>query len=704
MYTKQCDEAQGGISAGGEYVSPMRFTALLALLAIGLPAGGLGQSCPPGPTALVLSGGGAKGLAHIGVIRALDSLGIRPDLVVGTSMGAVIGAMYASGYSGKQIDSLSRSLPLSQLFRTYSPQVPSSLGPLQPIIVWEQRPGSGFVVQRSSVLEPEVNALLNAGMLRGNLLARGNFDSLPIPFRAVATDLLSGTSVVFRSGDLARAVRASAAIPLLFDPERINGRYLGDGGLSANVPVGVARAAGAARLIVSYTTERRPDSLDLGSPFTVIDLLVGNLFRQSPDSLSDRDVAIRPDVDGFRSLNFSTGAVAALIDHGYQAAAIALRGASCLPPAHQVNQPSLPGFVGRISIADRRAGDSAYVARKLGLVPGSGLKLPELRSQLRSLGSMGRYEALWLYPTGRGDTVSFSLTPGRTPIRVLGAGAVYDNDLGGKVWLGAVDRGVGSDVLETSATALLGELGQEAMLGLRWRSFLGQFATPVIQIGGGRRLVRRFQSGAEQPSLELHQAALLVGAEREWRGGWRGIAGFEGLLWSEPGRRGQHAAGVRLQMMKIGSSAEPLFHFDASSNEQYRRLELAGIATVTFGRLKLRPRIHYGIGESLPIQFGFPLGGEVEGFAGRHIGEDRSLQEASAGLVILHPLIGAVNLRIEPMVGAVGDASRLLPRGNPVAGVRVGLNLATSLGPIRVEYGVSDGKRNALLVRLGRWF
>ena len=96
------------------------------------------QQCHAPRTALVLSGGGAKGLAHIGVLRVLDSLGIRPDLVVGTSMGAVVGALYASGYSGRELDSLARVVPLAALFRTYQPLAPRSLGILQPLVVWEQ--------------------------------------------------------------------------------------------------------------------------------------------------------------------------------------------------------------------------------------------------------------------------------------------------------------------------------------------------------------------------------------------------------------------------------------------------------------------------------------------------------------------------------------------------------------------------------------
>ena len=177
-------------------------------------------------------------------------------------MGAVVGALYASGYSGRELDSLARVVPLAALFRTYQPLAPRSLGILQPLVVWEQGE-RGFAVQSASVVEAEANALVNAAMLRGNLLARGNFDSLPIPFRAVATDLAHRETVVLRSGDLAQAVRASAAVPLLFAPERREGRFLADGGLSANVPVAVAprRRRGTSH---RRGRDRAPDRLHRG--------------------------------------------------------------------------------------------------------------------------------------------------------------------------------------------------------------------------------------------------------------------------------------------------------------------------------------------------------------------------------------------------------------------------------------------------------
>jgi hypothetical protein len=149
--------------------------------------------------------------------------------------------------------------------------------------------------------------------------------------------------------------------------------------------------------------------------------------------------------------------------------------------------------------------------------------------------------------------------------------------------------------------------------------------------------------------------------------------------------------------------AEPLFQLQAAANSEYRRVEVEGIATIRFGRLRVRPRARFGLGESLPEQLKFVFGG-VDGFAGRHIGESRSEREVFGSLVFLHPIKGPLLLRIEPMIGATGGAGGWLPDGDAIVGIRMGLNLTTGLGPIRVEYGVSEGNREGLLVRLGRWF
>src|ERR1041385_7546473 len=165
----------------------LRRTCLLAALAAG-PADS--QQCPPGPPCLVLGGGGAKGFAHVRVLRTLDSLGVRPDLVVGTSIGAIVGALYASGLSGRQIDSLTRALPLVEVVRTVANRAPHVWGSLLPLVLWEEGP-RGFAVATEGVHELRTSAVLNRILLEGNLRARGDFDRLPIRFRAVATDLKS---------------------------------------------------------------------------------------------------------------------------------------------------------------------------------------------------------------------------------------------------------------------------------------------------------------------------------------------------------------------------------------------------------------------------------------------------------------------------------------------------------------------------------
>src|ERR1043166_632762 len=305
---------------------PMLVVALLAA------APARAQQCPPGPLALVLAGGGAKGFAHVGVLRALDSLGVRPELVVGTSIGAIVGALYAGGLSGREIDSLTRALPLVDVVRTIANRTPHVWGSLLPLVLWEQGP-RGFAVTTEGIHELRANAVLNRILLRGNLLARGNFDLLPIRFRAVATDLRTREAEVLRGGDLAQAVRASSAIPLVFTPGRIGERVLVDGGLSANLPVTGPRAAGAPRRIVVDLKEdpADADSVDLSSPASVAGRLASFLFTQPPDSLGPDDVYIRPDVRGFGNLDFQPKPRDRLVANGLAAAGSILGRGSGLP-------------------------------------------------------------------------------------------------------------------------------------------------------------------------------------------------------------------------------------------------------------------------------------------------------------------------------------------------------------------------------------
>jgi len=662
-----------------------------------------GQTCRPPRTALVLSGGGAKGLAHVGVLRVLDSLGFSPDLIVGSSMGAIIGAMYASGYSGREIDSLARSLPIADLFRTYQPRAPRSLGPVQPLVVWEQGERR-FNLQNAAVAEAEVNALVNAAMLRGNLLARGNFDSLPIPFRAVAADLADRSVVVLRSGDLARAVRASFAIPLVFAPESLDGRILADGGLVANIPVSAARAAGAERVIVSDATERLADSLDLYSPLVLADRLLGFLFQQPADSLRPGDIIVRPDVAGFTGLNFSAQNVDLLIRRGAAAADTILPGISCPPRRLSPAIWRLPTRVSGFEIASSSKSERLALERLLGLGLSDTLELGLLRSRVRGLAQSDAYQAVWLSPRGAGDSVSFHVSARRSPRRVAGLGLAYDNELGGRMWLGAVDRRLLGLTLEGSAAVFIGEFRKELYLGFRRYFQLGrQLMTPTLTARLATESIRQFDSeGDEIDPAKTREALGFVGVERDLPDGWQAALGALGHIWEEPGIE-RSTLGAALQVTRESQSGIRQTEASLVWTRLYQRAALDGEVYGRIGPVRLRPRVRLGWGEDLPLQATFPLGGD-DGFPGLHIGERRGDREIFLDLLLTYPLKAPFVGRLEAAAGRSATGGDLVTGDGWVGGARIGLGAETPVGPVRVEYGLATGGRSAFFVRLGRWF
>ncbi|MGV8828407.1 MAG: patatin-like phospholipase family protein [Breznakibacter sp.] len=256
---------------------------------------------------LVLSGGGAKGLAHVGVLKVLEDAGIVPDYITGTSMGSIIGGLYASGYSAAQLDSIVRSANWNSLL---SDQIP-----LKNVVPEEKKDYYRFLTEFNITTG---GVRLKAGMIQGQQISEflsqltwpvahiKDFDHLPIPFRCVAADLISGKPYIFKDGNLATAMRASMSIPSVFAPVITDGMYLVDGGVLDNFPVKLCKEMGADIIIgvnVGFTDTYTLENLNSMHKVLIASSSIGsNLLQEEANRLTD--ILIQPDLKPFTTASF----------------------------------------------------------------------------------------------------------------------------------------------------------------------------------------------------------------------------------------------------------------------------------------------------------------------------------------------------------------------------------------------------------------
>jgi len=661
------------------------------------------QACPEQPLALVLAGGGAKGFAHIGVLRTLDSLGVRPDLVVGTSIGAIIGALYAGGLSARQIDSVTRAMPLDDLTGTLTNRAPHNWGDLLPILLWEQGQG-GLSLVTGGESELRTNAMLNRVLLRANLLARGDFDRLPIRFRAVATDLRSRETVVLASGDLAQAVRASSAIPLVFSPERVGDRMLIDGGISANVPVAEARAAGARRVIVvDLREESAPDTVEITSPAAVAAQLAAFLFRQPLPSLGPDDIHIRPDVRGAANLDFGSANRDRLIAHGRTAADSMLARARCLPRPPPLALAEPPVWLGSWEVSNGTARDGETMGRVLGLSRGQRIDMTALSVQLAEATHLEVFRRLWLRPVGTGDTVQFHAQITPAPRRLAGLGIAYDHDLGGRLWIGGLDR-ASIRGAEASAVITLGRFKSDLTATLL--SHLGIGRTRLTPLVSGRLLsegVRQFDAQGENfTKLDISEASGFAGVEWARLGTWRLRGGGTAAIWRTPDGD-DHATGGTFLSARTETGRRLLVDLELTWMGDYQLASGKLGTSIRRGRLTIEPEIRVGAGRRLPVQREFELGGS-DGFPGLTVGERRGDRELLMQVQSAWQLRGPVALRWLVAAGRSATGGDLFDRDRWLGGIRLGLGAATPIGPVSFEYGFASNGEKAAFIRVGRWF
>lgn len=269
---------------------------------------------------LVLSGGGAKGFAHIGTLKVIDSLGIKIDYIAGTSMGAIIGSLYASGYSGKELEIIFNTLDFDALINDDFPRASQSF--------FERSNSEKYAV---SLPFDNFKITLPSALSRGqnvyNLLHRlmfpvngiNDFQKLPIPFFCVATNIETGESLYLEKGNLVEAVAASSALPTLFQPVTIGDTILIDGGVTNNYPVEQLRAKGMDIVIGVDVQDDLKDREFLKSvPEILIQINNFKSINAMKDKVALTDIYIKPDISNFSVVSFSDGMN--IIENGEDAA------------------------------------------------------------------------------------------------------------------------------------------------------------------------------------------------------------------------------------------------------------------------------------------------------------------------------------------------------------------------------------------------
>jgi NTE family protein len=262
-------------------------------------------------TCLVLGGGGARGAAHIGVLKILERERVPIDCIVGTSMGAIVGGLYASGYSADEIERVLKGINWGEVFKDDPIRgerpVRRKEDELRFVGGVEVGLDAGGIALPQGFVQGQQLLLLLRRLFQSTWQVE-HFDRLPIPFRSVAADIVSGEKVVFAEGDLATAIRASMSVPGAFAPIRVNGRLLVDGGMVDNVPIDEARALGAERLIVVAVGANLLKEDELTSPFAIADqmltALMQNRSRAQIATLGPRDLFIEPELGNFGSARF----------------------------------------------------------------------------------------------------------------------------------------------------------------------------------------------------------------------------------------------------------------------------------------------------------------------------------------------------------------------------------------------------------------
>ncbi len=415
------------------------FITIVLLMSFSINAQNKNETTKP-KIGLVLSGGGARGSAHIGVLKVLEEYNIRPDYITGTSMGSIVAALYSQGYTASQIEKIVTNMDWDNLL--------ADKIPLKDIMIIEKDNYPGYPLEIN--FDNQNKPSLPSGMIDGQKIQAlfskltwksntyNNYDSFPIPYRCLATDIISGYPYIFKQGSLAEAMRSSMSIPTVFVPINKDTMLLVDGGVTINYPVQQCIDMGADIIIGSYTGfDERPDKSSLRSLTSILSrssVISGVVDAKKQEK--NTDLFIKPDLHDFTPADFNKSKK--IIKQGELAA----RNSEVLKKLSEIaalvnNTDSLPLFidtnkiwVDNIIVEGSNLTDSSRVLR-LSKLKNNSYMLPEqIDEALKDIYSTWQYNKVSYYFTKNGDKTNLVLKLDERSRGIIRLGLHYDNSYG----------------------------------------------------------------------------------------------------------------------------------------------------------------------------------------------------------------------------------------------------------------------------------
>jgi NTE family protein len=349
---------------------------------------------------LVLSGGGAKGFAHIGVLKVIEEAGVKIDYIGGTSMGAIVGGLYAAGYNANQIDSIFHRTNFDELLNDYIPRSAKSF--------YEKRNDESYAITLPfSDFRVGIPQALSKGLYNFNLLSRltrhvrqvKDFSQLPIPFLCIGTNIETGQQVVLNKGNLAQAMLASSAFPTLFTPIEIDGQLIIDGGVANNYPVDEVKNLGADVIIGIDVQDGLWDKTQLKNATKIL-VQITNLhsIEQMKNKIKGTDIYITPNIKNFGVLSFDRGRE--IIQRGEEAAFAVYEKIKVLAnDQNYYKKPRLTVYkdslkLAQISTSKLNKFTDDYVLGKLGFKPKTPITYSHLESGINTLRATENFHSI----------------------------------------------------------------------------------------------------------------------------------------------------------------------------------------------------------------------------------------------------------------------------------------------------------------------